>query len=118
MSQISPQEAADLLTKFLDERVPIVALFLNPSGMNSCLTGFVDSASRPLGLVISPVRPPSVKGGFLNIPIFDRECRFEYGERREIPEAVLSRLGESVGDSVLTIRFRDTGDLLFIFFTV
>lgn len=118
VSQISLREAADLIEKLLSERVPLRGFFVSPSGTRIVLPGFVDSATSEHGLVISVSGPPlDASKGWMNVRPFDRECEFEYGEKRELPEEIQS-LSETYGESCLVIRFLDCGELFVLFFTL
>lgn len=120
MSQISLPEAADLLEKLLSERIPLKALFASTSsGARMQISGFVDSAMRANGLIVSVSGPPiDVNRGWIHAFPFDRECEFWYGEKREFPEEVRLLLSDSIGESTLVMRFPQSGEVLALFFTV
>jgi len=81
------------------------------------MSGFVDRVTAENGLVISISGPPiDVTRGYFCVRSFDR-CDFAYGEKREVlPD--LDDLGDKNGESVLIIRFLDSGNLLVLVFTL
>ena len=85
--------------------------------METRLSGFADSMTAQNGLVISISGPPiDVTRGYFCVRSFDR-CDFSYGEKREIlPD--LDDLEANNRESVLIIRFLDSGDLLVLVFTL
>ena len=118
MSQISLREAVDLIEKLFAERLPLCAFFESPIGVRASVSGFLDSATRNVGLVVSVARPPSEGPGWINVPFLsDTECEFSYGEKRELPEEI-RRLSEEHGESCLVIRFLESGELFALFFTL
>ena len=107
------------MSKLLEERVPLRALFISPSGARMYLAGFVDSKTASNGLGISASGPPiDVKQGFLNMRPFDRNCEFWYGEKRELTDEEREGISGPDEESALTIRFLDFGEKLFLFFTI
>ena len=120
MSQISLPEVADLLEKLLSERIPLKVLFASTtSGARAYISGFIDSATRANGLVVSVSGPPmDTERGWIHVFPFDRECEFWYGERREFPEEVRLLLSETTEESTLVMRFPASGEALALFFTI
>jgi hypothetical protein len=119
MSQISPQEARDLLGKLLTERSPIHFFFATSSKARISLRGFVDSISERNGLAISESGPPiDTKRGWCNVRPFDRPCEFQYGEIREMPREVLENMEAPEYESVLMMRLPESLELALIFFTI
>lgn len=117
MAQISPSEAADLMSKLLSERVPLVAFFRSPFA-EARISGFVDSATNAGGITVSVSGPPiDVKRGYIAVRNLERLCECWYGEKRELPES-LRDLSDKYGESVLAIRFLESKETLGLFFTL
>jgi hypothetical protein len=117
VAQIAQHEAADLLQKLFSERIAVEAVFFSQSGTRISLPGFVDSATRQNGLVISVSGPPlDPARGYLNYFPFDRDCQFWYGEKRELPEA-FKDIAARRGESVLLFLLPDSVERLGLFFT-
>jgi hypothetical protein len=123
MSQVSPLELDDLFKKFFDENTPVSVLLKLDSGSTSQLRGFVDGFTRDTGLLIGTSRPATGAAARVMIRFFSedvlRPCKITYGERRELPPE-LQDLPTSVSgmESVLSVRFLDTGEFLALFFNV
>lgn len=119
MSQISLPEACDLLSKVFNEGVRITAFFVSPYGSRAKVRGFINSATRANGLVITVLRPPELGDVWINAFPFDEgQCEFTYGEVRELSDDVRSFLGEGTEESALVIRFVKSGEVLALFFTL
>jgi hypothetical protein len=121
MSQtISFSDARDLLSKLLTERIPLRLLFISPTRARVFMPGFVDSISDSNGLGISTSGPPvDAKLAYFNFRPFDNPCTFLYEEKRELPEDVRASISTGLEDeSVLTMFLPDSGEKLFLFFTV
>lgn len=117
MPQISQSEAADLLSKLLAERVPVDSFFMSEDGTRCDFPGFVDSITLSDGIVVSASGPPmDASRGYVAFDPFDRECEYVYGERRELPLEISSRLRQERGESVLL--FRVPGETFALFFTL
>jgi hypothetical protein len=114
MSQISLEDADLILDKLISERVPLVAFLSTPSGLYAKLSGFLDSKTDEVGLVISVARPPSAGVAYFEVPA--AKCEFLYGEVREFPE-LQKDFADKYGESALIVRFPRTGELLRLFFT-
>lgn len=118
MSQISLDEAADLLRKLLSERVPVQATFSGRDGTFITLFGFVDSLTNEVGLVVSESGPPlDVSRGYLSFA-FNVGCTCWYGEKRELAEEIRSSFSTMRGDSVLYFLREEAGERLSLFFNV
>jgi hypothetical protein len=104
---ISAEDAGILLLKLFDERILVRAVLLFPCGTRVTFSGFVDSITEEVGLVLSLTRPPSDGAATISIPFFDRECEFLYGDKRELPEDEREELADKYGDSVLSLDFAD-----------
>lgn len=119
MSQISLDEATDILRKLLTERVPVHASFSSPTDRTYVsLFGFVDSISDANGLVVSESGPPiDVSRGFLCFA-FNIGCEYLYGEKRELAGQIKDAIPEPRGDSALMFRRPRTGELMVLFFTI
>lgn len=119
MSQISISEASDLLKKLFDERIPVTAFLIGPSRVRFLLKGFVVGATKEQGLFVGDRLPPEISVNWVNVsPFVEGRCMFEYGERREIPEGFRDDVFlADLGESLLTIRFLTTSEILSIFFT-
>ena len=117
-NMISSDDARSLLTKLLEERIPVVAFFVGTSGEKVGLSGKVDSVSQLSGLVVSVSRPPTTATGYLVIPVHEWDCDCSYGDVRLLPAEERERFKGSFGESVLTIRFSDTKSILALFFTL
>ncbi len=116
MGQISQQEAADLLHKFITERIRVQAYFISQKTRVN-LTGFVDSVTMDNGIVVSVSGPPiDVSRGYVSFHAFGGDCDFHYGEKRELPDD-LQRVSEDREDSVLLFSLRDSGERFALFFT-
>lgn len=115
MAQISLSEASDLISKLISERIRLIAFFRSAL-TETRLPGFVDSVTAENGLVISVSGPPiDVARGYFRIS-FDR-CDFWYGDKRELPKE-MSGLSDKYGESILAVRFLNSGDLLGLFFNL
>jgi hypothetical protein len=117
-NMISLDDARSLLTKLLEERIPVIAFFVTSTGDKVALSGKVDSISQLSGLVVSVARPPTAATGYLAVPINNRACECSYGDVRLLPAEEREKFKDSFGESVLTIRFLDTEDTLGLFFTL
>ncbi len=118
MSQISLPEAADLLSKLLSERVPLIGFFRSQAGAEIRISGKVDSCTRANGLVVSVSGPPiEVERGYIRVRPFDKECVFLYGEKRELPEQFRD-LADTYGESTLVLTFPAFKEALALFFTI
>jgi hypothetical protein len=117
MAQISQQEAADLVSKLLAERIPLRAFLTSFSGTRVNMPGFVDSNTFDNGLTISVSGPPvDTARGYLNFFPFSRSCECWYGETRELP-AEMRPAAELTGASVLLFKLPN-GESLALFFTI
>jgi hypothetical protein len=119
VSQISEQEASDLLSKLLQERRPLRILFVTGSGVRCNLPGFIESMSEKKGLVVSESGAPvNNRSAWLNIRAFNRRCEFHYGEMREIPADFQALMEPEEAESMLMIRFLDAGETAMFFFSL
>jgi hypothetical protein len=119
MNKISASQAEDLLSKLLEEHVPVRMYFLSPSGLRVFMRGFVDSKTVQHGVFLRLSKPPiDPDEGFVQFRPFDRNCEFSYGEVRELPPEVFETLTGPVEESALTMRFPDFGEIVVLFFTV
>ena len=117
MAQVSKREGLDLLSKLLDERVPVLAFFKSfPLGARVLMPGFVDSITITKGLSISLTSPPlEARRGCINFPPrVITECEFWYGEKRELPEEVREAT-DNPNESALVLRIGE--ESLTLFFT-
>jgi hypothetical protein len=117
VSQISLSDTKDLLSKLLAEKVP-VRVFANSScGIRADLTGFVDSLTHELGVMVSASGLPiDVSRGFVRFRPFDMPCAVTYGEQRELPPEVRESLDRIPQQSCLLFRFE--ADWVGLFFTI
>jgi hypothetical protein len=113
---ISADDAGSLLTKLLEERIRVHALFISASGSRATLDGFVGSIDEELGVTISE-RPPSSGAGYFSVPIFNRPFESAYGDKRELPEASRESLAKDFGESMLAFWFED-GEFFVLTFTL
>ena len=115
---ISIEDARDLLDKIFSERIQVLAFFSSAAGIQSRVTGYIDSITTEGGLVISVGRPPATGPAFLSVPITEHDLEFSYCDKRELPEPMRELLAAKYGDSVFLMRFVDSEDLLALLFTM
>jgi hypothetical protein len=115
VSQISPQEASDILEKLFSEKVRVSTFFNTSSGARVRLDGFLTGARPEEGLFITS--RPDGGGDWINVRPFKVAgmCTFSYGEAREVGEELR---GSILGESALIINFLATGKHFAIFFTL
>ncbi len=122
MSQISCLEALDLLEKLVSERIPLLASLKTPSGVRMRALGFVETATHAHGIVVSNTLPSVTADMFFVVPFVsngaERPCEFTYGEKREMDPVIAEMLPGEPDDSVLTLRFSDTGETLCLVFRI
>jgi hypothetical protein len=118
MAEISMEVAEDLISKLLNERIPIHALLRTSSGAEARISGFVDSKTALNGLVVSTSGPPLVaEKGYLKARPFDNECVVWYGEKRELPKNQ-QHFADAYGESVILIQFVQFNETLVLQFTI
>ncbi len=122
MSQISCPEALDLIDKLITERIPVLASVRTPSGLRMRALGFVESATQARGIVVCTTLPSAAAEAFVVVPLVsngvERRCEISYGEKRELDPVIAEMLGGEPEDSVLTLRFADTGETLSLVFRI
>jgi len=118
LNNISGDEANSLISKCMSEHLAVLLYVKSASQMQVIFPGYVDSVTVAAGLIISASSPPTNKTGYICVPIFNRPAEFSYGEKKELPSAVLSTLDSGMGESCLAIKFLDTGDFIAVIFTV
>jgi hypothetical protein len=116
MSQISASEAIDLLEKLVEERIPVMAFFIAPTGVRAQLRGVLTSAAGTAGLVIAAASQ-SAGGPYVRVPLGNRAWTANYGEHRQLPPELQEMLPK-YGESVLALRFPETREVLSLFFTI
>jgi hypothetical protein len=114
---VSANDAGDLLTKLLDENVPLRAFLQTTGGLVVSMRGFVSSITVKAGLTISEKRPFVSGLRYFSVPIFDRDFICRYGDKREFPEAEREKFIVEYGDAAMVFSFAD-GDFLALFFTL
>ena len=80
MNVMHREEAALLISKLVDERIPILLYIHSASQMHIVVPGYVDSLSVENGVVVSSQRPPISKTGFVMVPLYNRPLEIKYGE--------------------------------------
>ncbi len=122
MSQISCPEALDLLDKLVSERIPLLASLKTPSGVRMRALGFVEAATQAHGIVVCNTLPSVTADMFFVVPFVangvERPCEFNYGEKHELDPVIAEMLPGEPEDSVLTLRFSDTGETLCLVFRI
>jgi hypothetical protein len=108
---ISFQEGADILSKLLEEKIPVHALSMWGTGSVVVLSGFVDSITDERGVVVAASRPLAEGTGFISARFAGRQCEFSYCDRRELPPEA-AEYAAKLGDTVLLIRFPESGEIL------
>jgi hypothetical protein len=117
--QISLEEAGLLLDKLIQEAVPVVAFFTSKDGVQVKLRGLVDSVTAEVVLVVA-AKQEAVSAGYLSVPIgspVGTDCKFSYGDKRELPEQMRDKWAEELGEAVLTVVGPDSSRL-HLFFTL
>lgn len=100
-NEISPDEAGLLIHKLMQKSIPVVAYYIR-NGVQAKVRGFVDSVTDEVGLVVV-AKQDSVPVGYLAVPIgvpVGHECRFRYGEKRELPKETRDELADKLGEVV------------------
>jgi hypothetical protein len=108
---ISFQEGADILSKLLEEKIPVHALSMWGTGSLVVLSGFVDSITDERGVVVAASSPPAEGPGFIAVRFAGRQCEFSYCDARELPAEAAEYTGK-LGDTVLLVRFPESGEIL------
>jgi hypothetical protein len=75
------------------------------------MSGFVDSLTEDVGLVIVLTRPPESSDMYLAVPLFNRPARFLRFDAGDKPDDDLPELSGKDGDTMLLVRFED-GDVI------
>ncbi len=117
MAKISFSEATDLLRKLFEEQVQMHAFLTASSGIRATVVGSIDSATARFGLVVSDKHPANL-GNWINVPLEERGCSFEYGDGRELSTVIRKEITEKYGESALIVKFALTEDVLALFFTI
>jgi hypothetical protein len=112
-------EAADRLLRILIlEEIPVHALLTLPSGTQTKVFGFVIESSAENGLIIAASRSLSSETGFIKILFLGIHTKVSYGNKREASLKERELLISEFGDSVLIIRFLESGGCLVLTFTL
>ena len=114
---ISFEDGCRLLDKLFSEQAPVYAMLVQPSGSHARVTGRVDSISEETGLIISTSRPPSSGAAVISLPLFNRDCVFNFGDKRDVPDDKREELAAKFGDTMLCLRFLDSDEVLILTFT-
>ena len=118
MNVMYREEAGLLISKILEDRLPVLLYIRSASQMQIVVPGYVDSFTPENGLVVSSQRPPTSQTGYLMVPLYNRPVEIKYGEKKELPEHIRETLGAELGGSVLEMKFLDTGDYMALIFTI
>lgn len=113
-------EAALLLDKLLTESIPVVAVFVSPEGSRTILRGFVDNITADDDILVSAIKGKPATSSKLSIPFpgepLGSDCRFGFGDKREIDESQREELAAKYGDAALVV-FLPSGSRLNLLFT-
>ena len=103
----------------MDEAIPVMGFFVSREGVQAKVRGFVDLLTEDLGLQLATTHgaadSTSYFSVFLGRPV-GAGCRFLYGDKRELPDAVREEWSGALGDTALTILLPYRARLT-IFFT-
>ena len=103
----------------MTESIPVVAFHKAADGSETILRGFVDSITAEAGLLISGAKGEPGASSTLSVPLpgdhLGVDCRFGYGDKREIEESRREELAAKYGDTVLAI-FLPSGSRLSLIF--
>jgi hypothetical protein len=111
---IKHEDAALLLTKLLDERIPLRAFMRIESHTHVHLAGYVDSITR-LGLVVAEHARNPIGGNGMSFEIGDpagSECSFFFADEREIPEESRAYMSKQYGNTMLLVTNNRSGHWL------
>lgn len=99
---IAWDDAGLLIKKLIAESIPVIAFLVTADGAHVKLSGFVDSATSDLGLVVCTTKGKPSEGSSLRIPVDGGE--FLFGDKREMAEDVREDLAAKYGEAVLMLR--------------
>jgi hypothetical protein len=85
-------------------------------------SGFVDTVVPAIRVVVCTSVPADEAEAYIIVPLYrngiERPCEYTYGEKRELDPVIAEMLTGGSGDSVLTLRFQDSGETFCLFFAV
>jgi hypothetical protein len=115
---ISSEAANDLLGKLIEERIPLHALLTMPSGSQAKVFGFLTESSVKGGFKIVASVPALPETGFINVPLGNVHSEVSFGDEREASSETREILVPKFGNSVLTIRFLESGEFFVLTFNL
>src|SRR5271165_4451853 len=98
---ISWDDAGLLIKKLMVESIPVLAFLVTADGAHAKLSGFVDSVTVDVGLVVCTTQGKPSEGSSLRVPVVRGE--FLFGDKREMAEDVREELAAKYGEAVLML---------------
>jgi hypothetical protein len=111
------EEGTSILKKLLEESIPVVAFLNAPDGSSAKVSGFVDSCTNDVGIVVAGKKGSPESGPRLHLAA-GREggMEFFFGDERELPSEIRAGMVEQYGNTVLMVQMQTTGSKLALFF--
>ena|SRR5438105_12170166 len=112
----SLEEGKLVLKKLLDESIPVLAFLAAADGSSAKLSGFVDSCTNEVGIVVAAKNGAPAESTNLRLAVGAEGLAFSFGDERELAPELREYMVGRFGNTVLTVRVLESGSLLVLFF--